>query len=262
MKKYLITFSKSLKAELSYRSAMLAGIASALLGFVIQLFLWQALLGTGIRQDTSFSDMVLYILINSFMLELTRSNVATTIETAMIDGTVSMELLRPMSYKYYLLASIFGKNFYSALTRTVPIVIVGLFFLSPNSCPSPVYMGLFGISALLGVLLLFEVTYVVGLLAFWIQRCWFLSWYLRGFQTFFGGTAVPLWFYPDALNTVGYFLPFRYMTFEPVNFFLQKTPLSQAAIPLLAAALWLVGLSLLDRLMWRAAMNRLAINGG
>ena len=101
MKKYLITFSKSLKAELSYRSAMLAGIASALLGFVIQLFLWQALLGTGIRQDTSFPDMVLYILINSFMLELTRSNVATTIETAMIDGTVSMELLRPMSYKYY-----------------------------------------------------------------------------------------------------------------------------------------------------------------
>lgn len=262
MKKYAVVFAKSLKSEAAYRSAMLAGMVSALLGFVIQLFLWKALLGAGIKQGTSFSDMILFVVINSFLLELTRANVASVIEDAMVDGVIAMELLRPISYKYYLLASTLGKNLYGALTRTLPIVLVSIFFVSPTSLPGPAHAGLFLVSTALGVLLMFELTYLVGLLVFWIQRGWFLSFYLRGFQVFFGGTAVPLWFYPDALKAVSYFLPFRYMTFEPVNFFLGKTPVESAWIPLLAAALWLVGLSALDSLMWRAAVKRLSVNGG
>ncbi len=262
MKKYLVVFQKSLKSEITYRSAALAGIVSALLSFLIQIFLWKALLGAGVRQDTSFSDMLLYVIINSVMLELTRGNVAGVIENSMIDGTISMELLRPISFKYYTLANIFGKNIYGTLTRTVPIIAISVFLVSPSSLPDAAHAGMFLISALLGVLLLFEITYLVGLLAFWLQRCWFLSWYLKGFLTFFGGTTVPLWFYPDFLAAASYFLPFRYMTFEPINFFLGKTPIAGAWIPLLAAFLWLVGLSLSDKLVWKSAVKKLTVNGG
>lgn len=262
MKKYLVVFQKSLKSEITYRSAALAGIVSALLSFLIQIFLWKALLGTGVRQDASFSDMLLYVIINSVMLGLTKGNVAGVIENSMIDGTISMELLRPMSFKYYTLSNIFGKNIYGTLTRTVPIIAVSAFLVSPSSLPDTAHALLFVLSAVLGILLMFEVTYLVGLLAFWLQRCWFLSWYLKGFLTFFGGTTVPLWFYPDFLAAASYFLPFRYMTFEPINFFLGKTPLAGAWIPLLAALLWLIGLSLLDKLVWKLAIKKLTVNGG
>lgn len=262
MKKYWIVFKKSLKSELTYRSAALWGIVSAVLGFLIQEFLWQALLGTGIRSDTSFPDMLLYVLINQFMLQLTRTNVAGMIENAMIDGTISMELLRPVSYKGYMLSQTLGKNIYRSLTASVPILILSLFFLSKAVLPDVVHIPMFILSALLGIAIQFEVLYLAGLLAFWLQRCWFISFYLKGLRSIFGGTAVPIWFYPEFLKTLSYWLPFRYMTFEPINIFLGKTSVEQAWMPLLAAALWLTGLSMADRLVWQAATKKLIVNGG
>lgn len=262
VKKYFVVFQKSLKSEMTYRPAALAGITGALFSFFIQIFLWKALLGTGVRQDASFSDMLLYVIITSVLSELTSGNVADVIERSIIDGTISMELLRPMSFKYYSLASIFGKNAYGTLTQAVPVLVIGLFLISPSSLPDLRHALLFLVSALGGVLLMFEVTYLVGLLAFWLERCWFLRIYLRGLRTFFGGSTIPLWFYPDFLKKASFFLPFRYMTFEPANLFLRKTPVAGAWLPVLAAFLWLAGLSVLDRLLWRAAMKKLAVNGG
>ncbi len=262
MKKYWIVFKKSLKSEMIYRSAALAGIASALLSFLIQIFLWKALLGTGTQQNTNFSDMLLFVIINSFLLELTRANVADIIETAMVDGTISMELLRPISYKVYLLANALGKNVYGTLTRTIPVLALSMFFVAGASLPNLTYGLLFAFSAFLGSLLLFEVTYLAELMAFWLQRCWFIRFYVSGLTTIFGGTMVPLWFYPDFLKAFSYWLSFRYMTFEPINFFLGKTPVEEAWIPLLAALLWLLGLSLVDQLVWKAATRKLTVNGG
>lgn len=262
MKKYLTVFIKSLKSELIYRWAALWGIVGAVLGFLIQIFLWQALLSTGVRNDTNFPDMLLYVLINSLVLQLTRANVAGVIETAMIDGTISMELLRPISYKGYMLAHTLGKNIYGALTATLPILLMSLFFLSGAVLPDLVHIPLFLLSALLGIALKFEVTYLAGLTAFWLQRCWFIRFYLTGLSTIFGGTMVPIWFYPEFLKTLSYWLPFRYVTFEPINIFLMKTSVEQAWVSILAALLWLIGLSIVDKLVWRAATKKLTVNGG
>ncbi len=262
MKKYRIVFKKSLKSEMTYRSAALAGVVSAALRFFIQVFLWKALLGTGAGQDIGFSDMLLYVVISGFMLELTRTNVAESIENAMIDGTISMELLRPISYKGYMLSQTLGKNIYGTLISTLPILLLSLFFISGAGIPTLCYGLLFVPSALLGILLMFETTYLAGLLAFWLQRCWFIRFYLNGLRSIFGGTTVPIWFYPGFLKALSYLLPFRYMTFEPINLFLMKVPLDQALVSILAAFLWLAGLSLLDRLVWRAAIRKLTVNGG
>lgn len=262
MKIYWIMFKKSLKAETIYRSATLAGIAGSLLGFFMQAFLWKALLGAGVRQDASFSDMLLFVIINSFMLELTRTNVAGIIENSMIDGTISMELLRPISYKAYLLMNALGKNTYGTLTRTAPVFIISAFLVRGIPMPDLHSLLLFIISAFLGILLMFEVTYLAGLLAFWLQRCWFIEFYLMGLERIFGGTMVPIWFYPDLLKKLSFFLPFRYMTFEPINFFLGKTPVTEAWLPILMALFWLAALNLLDKYMWQMAVKRLTVNGG
>lgn len=262
MQKYWLIFQKSLKSELVYRSAALWGIIGAMLSFLIQIFLWQALLGTGTRQDASFPDMLLYVLINSFMLQLTRADVAGMIERAMIDGTISMELLRPISYKGYMLSQTLGKNIYGTITATVPVLFLSLFFMSGAVLPDLIHIMLFILSAMLGIALKFEVTYLAGLMAFWLQRCWFIRFYLTGLSSIFGGTMVPIWFYPEFLKSASYWLPFRYITFEPINIFLMKTPAEQAWVPILTALLWLVGLSLVDRLVWRAAAKKLTVNGG
>lgn len=262
MNTYLRVFEKSLKSQLIYRSAIVFGSLSNLLTFVIQVSLWYALLGQGIKHETSMSDIVMYLIINSIVLKITKADISSMVESSIMDGSVAMLLLRPVSYKYFLLSSITGQNTYKAFINMIPVIIISVFIMDFSLLPTPLYFITFFISVTIGMLILFELTYIVGLLAFSIQRCWFMNWYLNAGLAFFGGTVVPIWFYPRALNTLSYLLPFRYITFEPVNIFLQKTPIKSLWIPIVVGIVWLLLLNVIDKLMWRHAMNRLSINGG
>ena len=135
MRKYWVVFAKSFKSRMIYRAATLSSVASTLLSFAIQICLWYALLGTGLQDGTRFTDMVLYVLVNMFVSTLTRANIATTIEAAVVDGSIAMEILRPISYKYYLLSSIFGRNAFSVVTNVLPVVVIGAFFLGGAQLP-------------------------------------------------------------------------------------------------------------------------------
>ena len=85
LRKYIIVFEKAFKSQMIYRSAALAGLASTILSFGIQVCLWWALLGTELYDGTSFPDMVLFVLVNSFVSTFTYANISTTIEAAMVD---------------------------------------------------------------------------------------------------------------------------------------------------------------------------------
>lgn len=264
MKKYIILFQKAFKSQMIYRSAAFSGAASTLISFGIQLCLWRALLGTELYDGTSFQDMIFFVIVNSFVYVFTNANISTTIEAAVMDGSIGLELLRPISYKYYLMANILGRNSYSVCVRIVPILIIGSFLLG-NEGKSSIEMAMvppFFLSMFFGVLLMFELTYVFGLLAFRIQRCWFLSWYVDAFTTFFGGTAVPLWFYPQFLQNLSRYLPFRYITFEPINILLGRNSPEQIGVSFLMAAVWLLVLNFLSHFMWRVAVRGLTVNGG
>ncbi len=171
---------------------------STVLSFGIQICLWRALLGTELCEGNSFYDMILYVLINLFVSTLTRANVSTTIENAILDGSISTELLKPISYKYYLLSNIFGKNSYNLITRVLPVAVIGVILLLIGNQTKLSFLSavLFWVAVTLGILIMFEITYLFGLLAFKIQRCWYLRFYVDAFTKFFGGTTVPLWFYP------------------------------------------------------------------
>lgn len=262
MGKYAAIFAKSVKAELRYRSATLASLASSLLMFVIQIFLWRAVLGQGEVSGVRLPDMLLYVVITAFVGKLSSVNLSDKIEATIVDGTVSMEIIRPYSYKMYWFSTITGKNFYATMVALVPMLLISAFFVPVSALPNAASVLLFIPAVLLGVLITFELNYVFGLLAFWIQRCWFLGWYLSGFKSIFGGTVVPLWFYPDFLRKMSDVLPFKYMSFEPVNIFLGRTAPQDAWQPILVAALWLAALCALDALMWRQATKRLSVNGG
>jgi ABC-2 type transport system permease protein len=262
MKKYRIVFAKSFKSQMIYRAATLSSIAGTLLAFAIQLCLWHALLGTGVQENTDFSDMVLYVLVNTLVLTLTSANIAAAVEGAVMDGSISMEIIRPISYKYYQLASILGRNAFQVVTNVLPIAVISIFLIDIPLRLSAAQLAGFVVSLVFGILLMFEVTYIFGLLAFRIQRCWYLGFYIRGLNVFFGGTAVPLWFYPGWLQKVSYALPFRYITFEPVGILLGRTQGNEIWMSLLVAALWLLVLNAVDHLMWRSAVKGLSVNGG
>lgn len=259
--KYLAFYIKAFKSMTIYRSTTVIRLMSSVLTYFIQYSLWSALIQTGNHGGVSLNEMISYVAINLFVTMLTDTNIASQLEPSIRDGSVVMDFIRPINFKLYLFSSSLGTNTYNMLTSAFPIVIV-VFLLHKISFPSPIYTMMFILSLVIGILIIFELTYIFGLLAFFTQRAWYLSWYLNGFKTIFGGTMVPLWFYPDILKQMSMFLPFRYVSFEPINFFLQRTPIGESWRVLLIGIGWIVILQLISTLIYNCVINRITINGG
>jgi ABC-2 type transport system permease protein len=259
--KYIAFYKKAFKSMTLYRSTTIIRLMSSVLMYFIQYSLWSALIRTGSHAGVTLNEMISYVVINLFVTILTDTNIASQLEPSIRDGSVVMDFIRPINFRGYLFSSSLGTNTYNVLTSALPIVIM-TFLLHGLSFPSPLYTLLFVLSLLIGMLVIFELTYIFGLLAFFTQRAWYLRWYLDGFKTIFGGTVVPLWFYPDILKRMSMLLPFRYISFEPVNFFLQRTPIEESWQVLFIGAGWIVILRLSSTLIYHRILKRIAINGG
>ncbi len=262
MQKYLGLFAKSFKVGLTYRGMAISSFLFAALALAIQFSLWYALMRGGAYQGVTFRDMVTYLLIGDLVTGLVYVEVADTLEGQIKDGSVITNLIRPVSLKGYFTADALGGNAYRLLVSTVPLLIVSAAFFGLALPPSPAYALLFLASVVLGMLLMIEINFIVGFLAFVVQRTWYLDWYVNAGLSVFGGAQIPLWFFPNWLYNLSYALPFRYIIYEPLNFYLGRTPLSGAWEPILIACAWLTALRLLEAVAWRRIQRRLTVNGG
>ena len=163
--KYLAFYQKAFKSMTLYRSTTVIRLLSSVLMYFIQYSLWSALIRTGSHAGVSLNEMISYVVINLFVTRLTDTNIASQLEPSIRDGSVALDLIRPMNFRLYLFSSSLGTNTYNTLTSALPIVIV-TFLLHQVSFPSPLYTLLFVLSLLIGMFVIFELTYIFGLLAF------------------------------------------------------------------------------------------------
>lgn len=262
---YIYLCGYTIKSKLMYRITTWIDMLSALLTFFIQISLWKALLAENYTNNASglnFEVMVPYVIIVYFASTLTYINIAVVIENSIRDGSILYYLIRPVNYRKYLLCSMLGENVFKACINT--LIILGVsFFLYGIYVPKSLFCVLgFVLSLALGVMLMFEITYVCGLLAFWLQRTWFLDWFLEAFVIFFGGSAVPLWFYPEILQKISMIFPFRYVSYESINIFLGRYSLEMCIAKILTSALWIILLRIVGTIIWNHAQKRVEINGG
>jgi ABC-2 type transport system permease protein len=245
-----------------YRLSALTGIFTSLFHFLVELVLWNTLLGAGIRSGTSMGDMIAYIMINEFVLSLTHSGMANTLGAEIRDGSVVMHLIRPFSFRLYLLSGMLGENSYHLLKNFIPVFITGCILAGFPLPPAAANFFMFSALTFLGIYIMFQIIFISALLAFWTQATWFLSWYVRAGVFFFGGAIIPLWFYPSVLQNISRYLPFRYITFEAIDFYLGKAPLARAGWSLAIAVLWCLILTLGAQALWTLARKKLTVNGG
>jgi ABC-2 type transport system permease protein len=260
--KYTAFFKSSFKSQMVYRLATVIGIIASALFLFMRWSLWKALVGSGVRQGVTLQDLMAYVAITEAVLALTYGNFANEIGVSIRDGSVIMHFLRPVSYQLYLLSSLLGRNCYRLFTAALPVVLLCGIIIGLPLPPSIPHFLVFLALVLLGVLIMFQLIYITGLLAFWTQATWYLSWYMGAGLVFFGGSEVPLWFYPPLLAKLTFFLPFRYISFEGINYYLGKLSLGDAGRSLGMAALWWLLLFGIGQFLWMKVRRKMTINGG
>ena len=263
MSTYMVFLKKSFQQKFFYRSNSYIYLVSTLIRLLVTMSVWAALFASqeqvaGIR----FEDMVNYIVISMVILSLTRTEMGLRIAHKVADGTIAGDFTRPVNFRWYNFAEELGQNLFHTLFNTLPICLLAAWLWDFRLPDDAFYLLLFGLSLTIGIILIYYINYIFGLISFWTKTPHPTSWFLAAGIELFGGTMVPIWFYPDFLSTLTLLLPFHLIFFEPINIFLGKISYAEACNVIFFQLIWLAILIAIERWLWHRAQNTIVVQGG
>ena len=256
---YLKFLTLSFKEKYVYRFNFATSIIAGLIIVYIQISVWSALFGdnqSGIRQ------LIIYVLISSFIFNLTKSEASNKIGEKIEKGTIVTDLTKPINFRNYLFAEDIGSNIFQVLFISLPAFLffgfqydLSIQLLSPN-------LALFLLSLFFAILIAFLLKFIIGLFTFWLESSWYIPFIVGAIFELFSGSTIPLWFYPDWLLNICYYLPFRLIFFEPISIFLGKYSLVHTSYLLLLQLFWILVLLVIERSIWKRVQRKVIVHGG
>jgi len=246
-----------------YRANTIIDMLTTMLYLLIQFNIWQALYHTqSVVETVSLQQMLTYCVIGELVLPFTSNSIAYTLGTKIRTGEIGGDFVRPINLKLYLFSDQLGNSLYMFCFRFIPAAVMTVIF-GAFMLPQSVWHGMmFAVTLFLGITLQFLISYALGLIVFWIKKDTFVSWLMRALVNLFAGSVVPLWFYPDVLRNIALYLPFRYVTYEPIAIYLGQTSTSDFFFTVLMQLLWIAVVYLVGRVVWARAEKIVVVQGG
>ena len=254
---------KSFKARCVYRANIYLNIIAKLALLFVMVSIWESLYKTrSSMSGISLSDMISFVIINMLLSSITRSNIANKIAQKVEDGSICVELTKPVSFQLLMFSEDMGDNLFEILFSTLPICLFALFFYGFKP-PANIYdfafflLGLFN-----GIILVFLINYSMGLITFWVKKTSFVEWFFEAFFKLFSGSVIPLWFYPDLLKEISSVLPFRFITFEPIAIYVGKMSVIDSVKVIIMQLSWIGIMLIINSLVWSRVQKKLVVHGG
>jgi ABC-2 type transport system permease protein len=253
---------KAFANQLSYRAEVWLRLLGNLVAILIQTEIWRAVLGAGRMDGISLEQMITYSILNTLILTLMLDHISRKVDDSLKSGGIASELIRPLSYPFYLLADGLGRAAYQFAFTVVPSLLIAVLWFGFLPPATATHFLAFLFCLVLAVVLSFLLGYLVSLLAFWLMNHFSLSWILGGFRLVFAGSFIPLWFFPDGWRTLAEWLPFQYLGFIPAAMYLGEIAPAQIPAVLGIGVGWGAALIVLTSWLWHRAVRRLVVQGG
>jgi ABC-2 type transport system permease protein len=266
MNAYAAFMRSAFLSQLAYRNEVWANIFGKLVQVFARVAIWLAVyagVGATVVDGVSVQQMVTYALLGGLVMGATRPDrIIGEIGRALKTGDIAVWLLKPLSYPGYIFANECGSYAYRLLTQVVPTVgftalVYGML------APASVFHGaMFLAYWALALAMLFLISAVCGLIAFWLMTSFSLDWILGALLHLFSGLLVPFWFYPEPLATLARHLPFAWVVYYPNAVYLGRMTVLETWLYLGIGVVW-AGLAFAGMLwLWRRASRRIIVQGG
>lgn len=263
MSVYLTLFKKSFLEEYIYKANLWLKIFRNIVYIFIAISIWTNLLQPYQNVDSvKLRDMVSYIIVALFIRNLVDSNVARSMADKIRDGSIIFYFTIPVNFNLHLFSYQFGKNVFETLFSTLPVCVAAYFYWGGAFLTYQTLWPIFILSVVLSVIIMFYIHSIMGLFIFWLKSGLFIDALVGSLFEVFGGTFIPLWFYPPLLASISLYLPFRLVVFEPIQIYLGRTSLDNALLIILMQLAWIGVLFLAEKLIWRQAQKVVTIQGG
>lgn len=220
--------------------------------------------GTQTVKGYSLEQMIWYYTAAGFVFVFIWNQTQLRISHRIISGDLTVDLLRPIPLFNFEMADALAGRIVGVLFEFIPAV----FFYSLIFFPSfitPLSVLRFSISITFSFMLYYIMSFLIGLVTFVIKNNNTVGAIKDLVITALGGVFIPLEFFPDSLNRVIDWLPFKYTFYWPIQFFLNRGEASDFKIfirVILIQAVWCLFLYILCRLFWKAAVKKFCAAGG
>jgi ABC-2 type transport system permease protein len=263
MRLYTYILKLQLLNALAYRFEYLSSIGRNLFFLLGSVFLWRtAYRGIDQVEGVSEAQMVTYAVVAVLMNACFTISIDNTLFGKVRAGEIALDLIRPVNLLWYWMTEDVGRSLAAVTQFAMPVLAISLFFVAPPLPVGGVQWLLFIPSCVLSFLLLWQLSALVGMTAFWVTDFGDVSTVKNSLVFALSGRLVPMWLFPDAVVQVSRWLPFQYTFQAPLEIYIGRIPVAEAGTILTVQAVWVAVLLLLLRVVWARAQRRVFVQGG
>ncbi|MBR4081167.1 MAG: ABC-2 family transporter protein [Clostridia bacterium] len=264
MKPYLSSFRLRAVLETTYRGAALGGLVTQAFFGLVLVLLYQALYAAGAPQSIPLQDMITYVWLQQMFFRALLSTDGELNEQVM-SGSIVYALCRPVDQYAWWLSRSLAQKLVGSLMRLAPMIAIQFILpaelrMSLPESPAAAMQALFSFAV--GYLVLSEVDTIRSGLVMRTLDNRGASAMLQLVMMFLAGNIVPLPFFPDRVQAIIRYQPFAQALDAPIRMYLRAQPAGEWLLNTAVQLLWAAALMLAGRMLWRANLRRVTVQGG
>jgi ABC-2 type transport system permease protein len=258
---YLEFAKKAFSREATYRVEVFTSVGSLVLRVYLLRSLWTALYGQNVApRNIPLHSMITYATIALLMSLVLEVDGTRAIRDKIREGSIATDLMKPINLPLYFFSDGFGQTIFHALT-IVPSLLFSLLLVHID-VPSAAALGAFAFAFALGYLVNFFLNFLMNAVAFWTLETFAVQLMVRWASDLLSGQILPLAFFPGLLGRIVNDLPFAAIYSTPLRIYIGDLPPSAWGAAFTAQLLWLALFGGLSYVVWRAAAQRVVVQGG
>lgn len=260
--KYWAIAVTSAKSNLAYAGEI--GSRLCFLGIILFIFmqLWKTIFANAnvpAFHGYTLEQIIWYLAITECIM-LSSPRVTPLVDEDVRTGAITVQLVRPMSYPLYRLASNLGEQAVRFGVTAIAAGSIALLLVGPPD-NFPLGLACLVLALPLALVLDFLGYLLVGLFAFWCEDTSGLALIYSRLTMVAGGMLMPLDLFPEDFQSVLKALPFGYIVSGPARAFVHPDTTSLEAL-LGFQVFWIAVFALIVAFVYGKALKRIALNGG
>jgi ABC-2 type transport system permease protein len=255
---------KSFQKQMAYRFEYFVGVFNGFLFIFIFTSLWKAVFRqaeeesrAGFTPETIVAYAVIAMILK---ISFTQDDMMTAQKIR--TGAMAMDLIKPIRYLYMSFSECVGQSVFHWFSRSLPLLVFSVFLFDVALPADPARYSYLLVSGAFGYLILFEINFLIGLLAFWFIENFAFQLMKFSLITLFSGAILPVDFFPLSLQGFISWIPFKYIYYVPTAIFTGHMTGPEAIDSIFRQFVWIVVLYLFAEWTWKRATAKLVIQGG
>jgi len=250
---------------MQYRMSVAVMLFGNVVYLVIIYHLWKAIyasVDTPTVNGMTFTDTMIYLVLASAQFAFMEAYLVWDMGRGIQDGSIVIQLIKPMSYDTYQLFALSGGNLFNFVVTFIPTFFI-VQMITHWAVPMGINLVYYLVSVLFGSLINFAVDYFVGTICLYTHSIWGINIMKQILVTFLSGATVPLAFFPRALYNIVMFLPFHAIYNTPLTLLIHNDlPAEEVCRMLLTQFVWVVVMFVLAKGFWKVSEKVITVNGG